>query len=72
MLEIEELEKKSRRLACSTSMTIAASNSVVLFTMLLLEEILERLALDPITNLSSIITIANTITSLNNSIRIDP
>lgn len=72
MFNIEELEKKARKLACSTNMTIAAGNSVVLFTMLLLEEILEQLALDPITNLSSIITIANTISTLNSSIRIDP
>lgn len=67
--DIEDLEKKAIKLASATKTTLAAGNSVILFTMLLLEEILEKLALDPITNLDSIITIANTLTSLNSSLR---
>lgn len=72
MICVEELEKKSRKLANSNRTTIAAGNSVVLFTMLLLEEILEQLALNPVTNLSSILAIANSIATLNKSIVIDP
>ncbi|SDE47312.1 hypothetical protein [Sporomusa acidovorans] len=69
---VEELEKKSRRLANSTKTTITAGNSVVLFTMLLLEEILEQLSLNPVANLNSILAIASSIATLNNSITIDP
>jgi hypothetical protein len=69
---VEELEKKARRLANSTKTTIATGNSVVLFTMLLLQEILEQLSSNPIANLNSILAIANSIATLNNSITIDP
>ncbi|WP_094605205.1 hypothetical protein SPSIL_032770 [Sporomusa silvacetica DSM 10669] len=72
ILCLEELEKKARRLANSTKTTIAAGNSVVIFTMLLLEEVLEQLALDPITNLASIIVVSNSIANLNTSVQIDP
>lgn len=67
--DIEDLEKKAIKLASSTKTTLAAGNSVLLFTMLLLEQILERLALDPIANIDSIIAIADTLTSLNASLR---
>lgn len=69
---LEELEKKAGKLASSTTDTIIAGNGVVIFTMLVLEEILERLALDPITNLNNILAIANQIAALNSSLRIDP
>ncbi len=69
----EELEKKARRIAgCSIRATVTTGNSVVLFTMLLLQEILEQLAEDPLANLNNIITIANSISGLNSSIQIDP
>ncbi|XEQ94586.1 hypothetical protein SCACP_34850 [Sporomusa carbonis] len=71
-LNPDEFKKKARKLACQTGTTIATGNSVVLFTMLLLQDILEQLAVDPITNLSNIITVANSIASLNSSIKIDP
>ena len=69
---VEELEKKAGRLAASTHDTIVAGNSVVIFTMLVLEEVLEQLALDPITNLNSILAIANSVATLNSSIQFDP
>lgn len=72
VLCVEELQKKARRLAASKNETIAAGNAVVVFTMLLLEEILERLASDPVTNLNHILEIADRIANLNNSIQIDP
>lgn len=72
VLCLEELEKQARRLGNSTRTTVAAGNSVVIFTMLLLEEVLEQLALNPITNLVSIIAVSNSIASLNNSVKIDP
>ncbi len=71
-LNPECLEKKARKLASCNKTTIATGNSVVLFSMLVLEEILEQLALDPITNLSNILSTANTIANLNTSIQIDP
>ena len=70
--DIDDLERKARRLAgCSTKTAVAAGNSVVIFTMLLFQELLEQLAQDPITNLSNIILIADAIARLNNNIRTD-
>lgn len=71
-LNPEQLEKKARRLAKSPNVTIAAGNAVVLFTLFVLEEILEQLLLDPITNLTNILALANIIANLNNSINLDP
>lgn len=68
----EQLEKKARRLAKSPNVTIAAGNAVVLFTLFALEEILEKLLQDPITNLTSILALADIIANLNASINIDP
>ncbi|MBP2663726.1 MAG: hypothetical protein H6Q71_1674 [Firmicutes bacterium] len=72
VLCLEELERKARRIATSTNETISTGNSVVVFSMLLLEEILKQLALDPITNLTNILLVANNIANLNGSIQIDP
>ncbi|HML32776.1 hypothetical protein [Sporomusa sphaeroides] len=71
-LNPEQLEKKAKRLAKSHNVTIAAGNAVVLFTMFVLEEILEQLLLDPITNLTSILALADIIANLNASINLDP
>ncbi|MBP2634448.1 MAG: hypothetical protein H6Q72_355 [Firmicutes bacterium] len=65
---VEELEKKAEKLAASTHDTIVAGNSVVLFTMLVLEDILEELALNPIANLNNIQAIASSIATLNSSL----
>lgn len=69
---VEELKKKAGRLAACTRDTVVAGNSVVLFTMLILEEVLEQLALNPIANLNNILAIASSIATLNSSIIIDP
>lgn len=69
--QIEDLEKKAVKLANSTKSTTVTGNAIILFTMLILQEILEKLAADPVTNLDNIILIANTLTDLNNSLRID-
>lgn len=69
---VEELEKKARKITTSIKATICTGNSVVIFTMLLLEEILKQLALDPITNLNEILVISDIIADLNSSIQIDP
>lgn len=69
---IEELENKARKIGTSNRGTVCTGNSVVIFTMFLLQEILEQLAINPITNLTSIIAVAGIIASLNNSINIDP
>lgn len=72
VLCLEELERKARRIATSTNETVSTGNSVVVFSMLLLEEILKQLALDPITNLTNILLVSNNIANLNGSIQIDP
>lgn len=69
---IEELESKARKIGTSNRGTVCAGNSIVIFAMFLLQEILEHLALNPITNLTSIIAVSGAIASLNSSINIDP
>ena len=65
---VEELEKRAEKLAASTHDTIVAGNSVVLFTMLVLEEVLEQLAVNPIANLNNIQSVASSIATLNSSL----
>lgn len=69
---IEELERKAVKLAAFSVSAATAGNTIVVFTMLVLQEILEELALNPIANLTSITQISSSISSLNNSIRIVP
>jgi hypothetical protein len=42
---LEELEKRAARAAATTQDTIVAGNSVVIFTMMVLQETLEQLAI---------------------------
>lgn len=70
---IEELEEKARKLAAFPIPAITAGNTIVVFAMLILHEILEQQALNPVTNFNNIISIANSIAGLNTSIRVvDP
>lgn len=69
---IEELVKKAEKAAASTQDTIIAGNAAIIFTMLVLEKILEQLALDPVMNLNNILAIADRIATLNSSVQFDP
>jgi hypothetical protein len=70
--DIEELEKRAVKMAAFSLSAATAGNTVVVFTMLLLQEILEELAQNPIVNLSSITQVSNSIGILNTSIKIVP
>jgi len=67
---LEELEKKSNKTIEFPLLAPLTGNTVAVFTMLVLQEILEQLALDPITNITTIIQISLSIASLNNSMKI--
>ncbi|MEN6566312.1 MAG: hypothetical protein ABFC57_08410 [Veillonellales bacterium] len=69
----EELEERARKLAAFSVSAATNGNTIALFTMLVLQEILEQLAADPATNLTGIVAVSASIASLNNSIQlIDP
>lgn len=71
-LDVEELEKRAIKMAAFSLSAVTAGNTVVVFTMLLLQEILEELARNPLANLSNITQIANSIGILNTSLKIVP
>ena len=71
-LNLEELEKKAKKMAAFSVSAATAGNTIVVFTMLVLQEILEELMANPIDNLTSIVQISNSIGSLNSSINIVP
>lgn len=71
-LNPEELEKRARKLAAFYVSAATTGNTIVVFTMLAMQEILEQLLANPVDNLTSIIQVASSISSLNNSIRVVP
>ena len=71
-LDTEELEKRAIKLAAFAVSAVTAGNTVVVFNMLLLQEILEELAQNPIANLNSITQVSNSIGILNTSMKIIP
>lgn len=68
-LFFECLEKKAEKLAAFSNSAATTGNTVVVFTILILQEILEMEAVNPTANLANIITISNTIANLNASIK---
>lgn len=65
------LFEKAKKLAETNSMLVAiAGNAISLFALFILKEILEQQASDPVTNLSNIINIANTIATLNSNLTV--
>ena len=73
MLLPEELEKRAKKLAAFSISAATTGNTVSVFALLVLQEILEQQALNPTANLDNIIAIANSISLLNGSIKlIDP
>ena len=68
-LNLEELEKRANKTIDLPLLAAVNGNAIALFTMLSLQEIFEQLAVNPITNLTSILQISNTIAALNSSIK---
>ena len=64
----ECLEKKARKLAAFSNSAATTGNTIAIFAMLVLQEILEQEATNPINNITNIITIADSIANLNASI----
>lgn len=72
-LQTEELEEKAKKMAAFSISAATNGNTIAIFTMLVLQEILEQLAMNPTANLTGIVAISASIASLNNSIKlIDP
>ena len=69
ILNIEELEKEANKAIEFPRIAAITGNSIALFTMLLLQEIIEQQAINPIANLSNIIQLSVSIASLNTSIK---
>jgi len=70
ILNIEELEKKANKTIEFPRLAVTTGNAIALFTMLVLQEIVEEQAVNPIGNLANIIQLSNSIAALNNSIKI--
>jgi len=70
ILTLEELEKKANKTIEFPQLAVRTGNAIALFTMFILQEILEQQAVDPITNLSTISQLSTNIASLNSSIKL--
>ena len=71
-LNLEELEKRATKTIEFPLLAATTGNAIALFTMLVLQEMIEQLAIDPGTNMSAIIQLSNSIANLNSSIKIIP
>lgn len=69
-MNTEKLAERALELSAFSNSTTRYSNSVVLFTMFVLQEMLESQARQPETNMSNILAISNSIASLSLSLRI--
>ena len=71
-LNLEDLEKKAIKTIEFPLLAATTGNAIALFTMLMLQEMIEQLAVDPSTNMTAIIQLSNNIANLNTSINIIP
>lgn len=69
-METHKLAEKAMDLSAFANSTTRFSNSIVLYTMFILQDILETLAKDPQANLTSILAVADSIAGLSLSLRI--
>lgn len=69
ILNLEELKKKACKTIEFPRSAAIAGNAITLFTMLVLQEILEQQTVNPIANLNNIIVLSNSIASLNSSLK---
>ena len=66
---IEEFEKRANKTIEFPRLAAITGNAITLFTMLVLQEIFEQQAVNPVANLTNIIQLSNSIASLNSSIK---
>lgn len=69
ILNLEELEKKANKTIEFPELAITTGNAIALFTMFVLQETIEQLAVNPIANVANIIQLSNSIANLNSSIK---
>lgn len=67
---LEELERKACKTIEFPRLATTSGNAIALFTMLVLQEIIEQQTVNPIDNLANIIALSNSIATLNSSIKI--
>jgi hypothetical protein len=70
ILNLEELERVANKTIEFPRLATTTGNAIALFTMLVLQEIIEQQTVNPIANLPNIIALSNSIASLNSSIKI--
>ncbi|VBB09844.1 Hypothetical protein LUCI_5142 [Lucifera butyrica] len=66
--ETDELLEKAKKLAAFSNSALVAGNTITVFTMLVLQEILAQQAISPVTNFANIIALATEIAALNASL----
>lgn len=69
ILHLEEFEKKATKTIDFPQLAAITGNEIALFTMLVLQEMIKQLAINPIANISNIIQLSNSIAMLNSSIK---
>ncbi|WP_378952044.1 hypothetical protein [Pelosinus sp. sgz500959] len=69
IVNLEELEKKASKTIEFPLLAATTGNAIALFTMLVLQEMIEQLAVNPIANITNIIQLSNSIANLNSSIK---
>lgn len=65
----QDLDQKANQTLDAPGAAIKTGNYVAVFTMLILQDILIQLTVNPLTNFNNIIAVANSIANLNASIK---
>ncbi len=65
----QDLDQKANQALDAPVAAIKTGNYVAVFTMLILQDILIQLTVNPLTNFNNIIAVANSIANLNASIK---
>jgi hypothetical protein len=68
-LNTHELQEKAQRLAAFPTTALNAGNAMIIYSMLVLNNILTQQTADPINNLDHILAISATLATLNSSIQ---
>lgn len=68
-IDTEELQEKAQRLAAFPTTAQNSGNAIIMYSMLILNDILTQQANDPVNNLDHILAISSTLATLNTSIQ---
>lgn len=64
-----ELQEKAQKLAAFPTTALNSGNAIIMYSMLILNNILTEQAADPINNLDHILAISSSLATLNSSIQ---